>query len=60
MPTVKEGIREVDKYHLSRTKVRLDILCFWAKKCVKEIEAELNHCLLHRVQLLGVDLVLEL
>ena len=60
MPTVKEGIREVDEYHLSRTKVRLDILCFWTKKCVKEIEAELNHCFLRWVQVLGIDLALEL
>ena len=58
--TVEEGIREVDEYHLSRTKVRLDVLCFGTKKRVKEIEAKLNHCLLHWVQFLGVDLALEL
>jgi hypothetical protein len=58
--TVEEGIREVDEYHVSRTKVRLDILCFGTKKRVKKIEAKLNHCLLHWVQGLGVDLALEL
>jgi hypothetical protein len=58
--TVEERIREVDKHHFSRTKVRLDILYFWTKERVKEIEAKLNHCLLHWVQLLGIHLALEL
>ena len=60
MLTVEEGIREVDKYHVSRTKVRLDILCFGTKKRVKKIEAKLNHCLLCWVQGLGIDLALKL
>lgn len=60
MLTVEEGIREVDKYQLSSTEVRLDILCFGTKERVKEIEAKLDHCLLHWVQFLGVDLALEL
>ena len=60
MLTVEEGIREVDEYHVSRTKVRLDILCFGTKKRVKKIEAKLNHCLLRWVQGLGIDLALKL
>ena len=60
MLTVEEGIREIDEYHVSCTKVRLDILCFGTKKRIKEIEAELEHCLLHWVQGLGIDLALEL
>jgi hypothetical protein len=58
--TVEEGIREVDKYQLSSTEVRLDILCSWAKERVKEIKTKLNHCLLHRVQFLVFDKALEL
>jgi hypothetical protein len=58
--TVEKGIREVDEYHVSRTKVRLDILRFGTKKRVKKIEAKLNHCFLRWVQFLDVDLALEL
>ena len=58
--TVEEGIREVDEDQLSRTEVRLDIRRFWMKECVKEIEAKLDHCLLHWVQVHGIDLALEL
>jgi hypothetical protein len=57
--TVEEGIREVNEYQLTSTEVRLDILCFWTKKRVKEIKTKLNHCLLHRVQVLVVDPALE-
>ena len=60
MLTVEKGIREVDKYQLSSAEVRLDILCFWMKERIKEIEAKLDHCLFHRIQVLGVDLALEL
>jgi hypothetical protein len=58
--TVEEGICEVDKYQLSSTEVRLDIWCFGMKERIKEIEAKLDHCFLHWVQVLGVDLALEL
>ena len=60
MLTVKEGIREVDEYQLSSTEIGLDIRCFWTNERVKEIEAKLDHRLLHWVQRLGVDLALEL
>ena len=60
MLTVEKRIREVDEYQISSREVRLDIRCFGTKERVKEIKTKLDHCLLHWVQALGVDLVPEL